>query len=301
MRRLVTLACRAFPPEHRARRSDEVVDTALLASEGSVLRAARESLSLVGTGVRQRLRAESRHTPRDGLVPLAWLLATLNLAIALGGISLGIHPQPYPNDFLGFAGPVRTPYVLDWWWIAFAAAAAGVVLGLVLGSRVLALSAALANAGMLAYDALGVRSRMDVFTYFRPGPAFPGGWQWLVAGVVLALAIAVAQPRRLSLWRLPLALAAALLLVLLSREMSGTFFFLCWPLAVMVVLAMALGWFAPRLAVVAVGSTLVVVPIVVAYLTSPYYHAPLVSWLVVPALVISVGVPLAQVTRRRLA
>ena len=59
MRGLLAFACRAFPRDHRARRSDEVVDTALLAADGSAWRAAREALSLVVAGVRQRLRAES--------------------------------------------------------------------------------------------------------------------------------------------------------------------------------------------------------------------------------------------------
>ena len=36
MRELLRLACRAFPPDHRARRSDEVVDTALLETPADV-------------------------------------------------------------------------------------------------------------------------------------------------------------------------------------------------------------------------------------------------------------------------
>lgn len=300
MRRLLVLACRAFPREHRARRSDEVVDTALLAANGSLWRAAREALSLVFAGTQQRLKAETHRTLQDGLVLLAGILATLNLGVALAGIALGVrHPRIY---VLG-PGPLffRTPYVVDWWWIAFAIAAAGIVFGLVLGSRRLALGTALTNVGILAYDAIGGRGHMDAFTYFRQGPSFPGGWEWLVAAVVLALATAAAPLRRLSLGRLPLALAAATLLIVLSRETSGSFFFLCWPLAAIVMLAMVFGWVAPRLAVIAVGLTLVVVPIVVAYLTTPYYHAPLVTWLVVPGLVLSVALPLVQLTRRRLA
>lgn len=298
MRELLVFACRAFPPDHRARRSDEVVDTALLAAEGSVWRTAREAFSLVVAGMRQRLRAESNRTLGDGLALLAGTLAVLNLAVALSGISFGVH-RPPPPAILGLLF-FRDPYVLDWWWIAFAVAAAGIVLGLVLGKGRLALGAAVANLGILAYDAIGGHGHLDVFTFFRQGPAFPGGWEWLVAATVLTLSTAAAPLRRSSLWRLPLALAAALLLVVLSRETAGSFFFLCWPLAAIVVLAMGFGWVAPRLAVIAVGLTLVVVPIVVAYLTTPYSHASLVTWLVVPALALSVALPVAQLTRRRL-
>jgi hypothetical protein len=302
MRGLLVFACRAFPPEHRARQSDEVVDTALLAADGSARRVAREALSLVAAGLRQRLRAESDRSLRDGAALLAGIFALVNLAVALAGIALGVHPPAHPFwPGLFF----RSPYVVDWWWIAFAVAAAGVVLGLVVGNRRLALGAALTNLAIVAYDAIFIaadgRGHMYVFTNVL-APYFPGGWDWLAVAVVLALATAVAPPRRVSLWRLPLALAAAVLLVVVSRETPGSFYFLRWPLAAIVVLAMAFGWFAPRLAVLAIGLTLVVVPIVVAYLSVPYaYHAPVVSWVVAPGLALGVVLPLAYLTRRRLA
>lgn len=303
MRGLFRFACRAFPRDHRARQSDEIVDTALLAADGLGRRAAGEALSLVVAGMRQRLRAESDRSLLEGVALLAGILAVLNLAVALSGISLGVHPPPPVNSTPGpgMALAFRDPYYLDWWWIAFAVAAAGIAVGLVLGSRALALGAALGNVGILAYDAIGGRGHLDAFTYLRQGPVFPRGWQWLVAAVVLALATAGAPLRRLPLRRLPLALVAALLLVALSRERAGSFFFLCWPLAAIVVLALAFGWVAPRLAVIAVGLTSVVVPIAVSYLTTPYSHAPLVTWLVVPGLVLSVALPLVQLGRRRLA
>jgi len=310
MRRLLLFACRAFPRDHRARRSDEVVDTALLAANGSASRAAREAVSLLVAGLRERLRAESRHAVRDGLVPLAWLLATVNLAIALGGITLGVHPPPYPDiPGLGpFAGTFRSPYVLDWWWIAFAVAAAGVVLGLVLGSRRLAVGAALANVGIVAYDAVVVangspydgRGHLNLFTYFQ-APAFPGGREWFAAAAVLVLATAAAPLRRLPLVRVPLTFALALLLVVLSLETSGRFLFLVWPFAAIVMLGIAFGAFAPRIAVVAVGVALVGVQRIVWYLTTPYiYHDPLVKWVAAPGLALGILLPLAYLTRRRL-
>ena len=302
MRELLQLACRAFPRDHRARSSAEVVDTALLAANGSTSRAAREALSLILAGLRQRLRAEPGRSLRDGAALLAGILALFNLAVALAGIALGVH-QPPPPQILG---PLfwRDPYVIDWWWIGFAAAAAGVVLGLVLGNRRLALGAALANLGIVGYDAIFLvgswRAHMDAFS--NPlAPSFPLGWEWLAAAVVLSVATAVAPLRRYSLWRLALAFAAAVLLVALSRESAGSFYFLRWPLAAVVVLGMAFGWLAPRLAVIAVGVTLVVVPIVVAYLTAPYYHAPVVTWVLAPGLAVALLLPLAYLTRRRLA
>jgi hypothetical protein len=98
---------------------------------------------------------------------------------------------------------------------------------------------------------------------------------------------------------LPLTFFAAVLLVALARERYG-FFYLRWPFAAIVVLALGLGWLAPRLAVLAVGVSLAVAPYVVEYLTTPYYHAPVVTWVVAPGLALGVVLPLAYLTRRRL-
>lgn len=298
MRGLLAFACRAFPPEHRARRSDEIFDTALLAADDSAWRAAREALSLVVAGMRERLRAEPHRSLRDGVALLAGLLALVNLAVALAGIALGVHPPR-----LNILGPLffRSPFVVDWWWIAFAVAAAGVVLGLILGNRRLAVGAALANLGIVAYDATFLfpdnRGHLNAFAW---AGGFPVGREWLAPAVVLAVATAAAPLRRLSLSRLPLTLVAAVLLVVLSRETSGGFFFLRWTLAAIIVLAMAFGWVAPRLAVVAIGVSLAVAPSVVEYLTTPYYHAPAVTWIAAPGLALGILLPLAYLTRRRL-
>jgi hypothetical protein len=305
MHRFLVLACRAFPRDHRARRSDEVVDTALLAANGSKWCAAREAFSLLAAGWRERLRAEPRRSLRDGLVLLAGLLALVNLAVALAGIALCVQrPVVY---WLGQAGSFfRNPYVIDWWWIAFAVAAAGLVLGLVLGDRRLALSAALVNLGVIGYDAIfltdGSHGHMRVFA-FLPALGFPGGWTWLPVAAVLALATAAAPLRRLPLSRLPLALAASVLLVVISREAAGSsFFFLRWPLAAIVVLAMACGWRGPRLAVLGIGVSLAAAPSVVGYLSVSYaHHDPVVKWVAAPGLALGVVLPLAYLTRRRLA
>jgi hypothetical protein len=112
-----------------------------------------------------------------------------------------------------------------------------VVLGLTLGNRRLALGAAFANLGLVAYDAIFLadnsmndgRGHLDVFTYVRPTLSFPGERQWLSVAVVLALATALAPARRLPLESLAPALAVVLLLVVLSRETAGGFVFLRWP------------------------------------------------------------------------
>jgi hypothetical protein len=307
MRRFLVLACRAFPREHRARHSDEVVDTALLAAQGSTLCGLREALSLVVAGLRQRLRAESGRSLRDGFGLLAGTLAVVNLAVALAGVALGVH---HPPLFLGFGLPVSwMPYVVDWWWIAFAVAAAGIVLGLVLGNRCLAVGAGIANLGIVGYDALFLVNRTDwytghlvVFSLDQPGPnVFPVGRYWLAAAVVLVLSTAAAPLRRLPLTRLPLALVGALVLVVLSREISGSFLFLLWPLTATVVLAMVFGAIAPRLAVLAVGGVLVALPSVVWYSMQPSVHPhPVVRGTVAAGLAVALLLPLAQLTRRRL-
>jgi hypothetical protein len=304
MRKLLLLACRAFPREHRARCSDEVVDTALLAANGSAWRAAREALSLVAAGMRQRLRAESGRSLRDGAALLAGALAVVNLAVPLAGVALGVHP---PLLFLGLGFGGIHPYVVDWWWIAFAVAAAGIILGLVLGNRRLAVGAAIANLGIVGYDALFLangtdwyRGHLAAFTFGQTS-AFPVGRHWLVAAIVLVLATAAAPLSGLPLRRLPLALVAALLLVVLSREISGSFLFLLWPLAAIVLFAMVFGGLAPRLAVLAVGGVLVALPSVVGYLTQPYdHHDPVATLAVATGLAVGLVLPLAQLARRRL-
>jgi hypothetical protein len=303
MRRLLLFACRAFPPEHRARRSDEVVDTALLAAAGSAWGTAREALSLVVAGIWQRLRAESGRSLRDGAALLAGVLAVVNLAVALAGVAMGVHP-PGPATFLGFGLGVVHPYVVDWWWIAFTVAAAGVVLGLVLGNRRLALGAGILNLGIIGYDALFVANGTDWFSghlaafAFWQFSAFPDGRDdWLAPAIVLVLATAAAPFRGSALRRLPLALVAALLLVVLSREISGAFLFLLWPLTAVAVLATAFSGLAPRLAVLAVGGVLAAAPSVVPNID----HDPRVTWGVAAGLAVGLVVRVAQLARRRLA
>jgi hypothetical protein len=307
MRRLLVLACRAFPREHRARQSDEVVDTALLAAQGSAWCGVREAHSLVVAGLRQRLRAESGRSLRDGFGVLAGTLAVVNLAVALAGVALAVH---HPPLFLGIGLPASwVPYAVDWWWIAFTVAAAGVVLGLILGSRRLAVGAGIANLGIVGYDALFLVNGTDWYSghlvVFSLGQAsanaFPVGRYWLAAAIVLVLATAAAPLRRLPLGRLSLAFVAALLLVVLSREISGSFLFLLWPLMATVLLAMAFGGVAPRLAVLAVGGVLVALPSVVWYSMQPSVHPhPVVRGAVAAGLAVALLLPLAQLTRRRL-
>jgi hypothetical protein len=306
MRKLLLLSCRAFPPEHRARQSDEIVDTALLAADGSVWRAAREAFSVVFAGLRKRPRAESRRTLRDGVGLLARLLALLNLAVALYGISFAVD-QPPPPSVLWPAGVYfRNPYVVDWWWIAFAVAAAGIVLGLALGNRTLALGSAVGNLVIVGYDALflagSLRGHLNAFAFLRGPDGYPVGQEWLAPAALLVLATAAAPLRRRSLGGLPLALAVASLLVVAARESPSGYFFLLWPFALVVLLAVALGWLAPRLAVLAVGLSLALAPSVVQYLSGPSwaYRAPAVTWVAAPGLALGILLPLAYLTRRRL-
>jgi hypothetical protein len=297
MRGLLRLACRAFPPEHRARRSDEVVDTALLVADGSGLGTAREALSLVVAGLRQRVRAEADRPLRSGLTPLAWILAIVNLAVALAGAAA------VDSLFLPFSSRAFPPYPYrpDWWWIAFTIAAAGVVLGLVRGDRRLALGAALANLGLLAYDTIfparmGCPCVLSLIVYPQ---AFPARGQWLAPAAVLVIATAAAPLRRPPLSRLPLAFAAVLALVVVSQT-SGHFYFLRWPLAAVLVLAIAFGALVPRLAVLAVGSVVAAAPSGASYLTGGnYHHHPSVLGFVATGLALGAFVPFARLVRRR--
>jgi hypothetical protein len=309
MRRLLVFACRAFPPEHRARQSDEVIDTALLAAEPSTVRAIREAFSLVVAGLRERLRAESQRSPRDGIGLLAGLLALLNLAMALYPFSLAVHPPP-PILIVTLNGPrhASNPYIVDWWWIAYGVAAAGVVFGLALGNRKVALGAALTSLGIVGYDAIFLTSSWsfghlwNVFAFGRGTDGYPIGQEWLAPVAVLALAIAAAPLRRRSLGRLPVTLGAALLLIVISRETLGGFLFLRWPVAVLLLLAMMFGAFAPRLAVLALGVSLALAGTVVEDLTTSAweYTTPFATWIAAPVLALGILLPLVYLTRRRL-
>ncbi|HEU5478072.1 MAG TPA: hypothetical protein VFU64_09660 [Gaiellaceae bacterium] len=299
----MVLACRAFPREHRARRSDEVVDTALLAAGGSLRRAAREAFSLVLAGARQRLRTESHRSARDGAALLAGVLALVNLAVALTGITAGV----YLHGFHLYQA-VYGPYVIDGWWVVFTAAAVATVLGLALGVRRLALGGAFVNLGVVVYDAIFLvggspydgRGHFDVFTYTQTS-SVPAGREWLAAAIVLAVATAVARPRRVPLMRLPLALIVVVSLVVLSRETWGAFFFLRWPLAVVLALAFAFGAFAPRLSVLAVGGAVAAAPSAVVYMTAPnLHHHPSVTGFVAVGLALGAVLPFASLVRRRL-
>jgi hypothetical protein len=298
MRGLLTVACRAVPRGHRARSSDEVVDTALLAAGGSALRAAREAVSLVVAGMRQRLRAESDRPLRDGLALLAGMLAVVNLAVALAGTA-AVNPPLLP--FTSRAFPPY-PYRPDWWWIGFTIAAVGILIGLVRGDRRLALGAALANLGFIVYDAIfpaHIGSSLLYLVYFSP--TFPAGRQWLAPAVVLALATATTPLRRLPLTRVPLVVAAVVALVALSRETWGHFLFLRWPLAVLLVLAIAFGTLIPRLAVLAVGAVLAAGPSGVTFLAgSDFGHHPSVVRFLAAGLALGAFVPFARLVRRRL-
>jgi hypothetical protein len=300
MRGLLVFSCRAFPPDHRARRSDEVVDTALLAANGSAWRAGREALSLVRAGFGQRVRLESARPLRDGLAPLAWVLAVVNLAVALVGAAA---ERAIP--ILASRGFVPFPYRPDWWWIAFTVAAVGIVLGLILGDRRLALGAALGNLGLLAYDALFPFSQPGghLLDLFFLGPSFPVGTQWLAPAVLLALATAAAPLRRLPLTRLPLAVGVVAALVVLSREMRpwGDFLFLRWPLAALVVLSIAFGALIPRLAVLALGLVLAAAPSSVTLFAGSTIDRASVIWSLAAGFVLGAFVPFARLVRRRLA
>lgn len=323
MRRLLVLACRAFPPEHHARTSGEVVDTALLAAENSSRRTVVEALSLVGAGLRERLHFESHGSAREGFTLLAWSLALVNLAVAVGGVALCVRP-PYslrPSAYPAWEPNTmwQRPFVLDWWWIAFAVVATGLVVGLARGYRWLAVSAALANLGVVGYDAAfltdnsmnGGPGHLDVFTAHRWYLSFPAERQWFAVAGVLALATFAAPIRRLAFRRFAVVPVLVLLLVVLSKVVAGGFAFLAWPVLALVVLGIAFGAVAPRLAVLATGVTLAAVASTVTYVTTPWLPAPPVlpavdrgsvaTWIAAIGLTLGVLLPLVQLARRRLA
>ncbi len=311
MRGLLVFSCRAFPPDHRARHSDEVVDTALLAADGSAWRAGREAFSLVVAGYRQRLRAESGRSVRDGAALLAGVLALVNFAVALAGITVGVphaaaasillavcRTGRAPSRTSSTGGGSRSPSPLPASFSAWRSATARLAVG-----------AALANLGLVGYDA---RFLADGIPVRRP---WPPRRLHLCAGRRASPPVGSGSQRRpCSRSRRPRRRCAGSrsvacrssssslwLLVVLSRETWGAFFFLRWPLAALVLLAVAFGAVAPRLAVLAFGVTLAAIPSVLGYLTAPnLHHDPVVIGAVAAGLAVGVLLPLAQLARRRL-
>jgi hypothetical protein len=308
MRGLLAFACRAFPRDYRARRSGELVDTALLAANGSAWRATREALSLVVAGFRQRLHATEADTSvQDGVAVLAGVFAVVNLAIALFGMSLAVDPEPFDHSVPCCGFFVPNPNAVDLWWIAFAVAAVGIVLGLALARRRLAVGAALVNLGIVGYDAFVLAphgtGHMNAIAPWGGPDAYPLHQDWLAPAIVLALATAAAPSRRRPVFHAPLALVAAALLVVIARDNWGRgFIFLLWPAGLVLVVAATLGWLAPRLAVVAIGVSVALAPLVVGYLNRPVweYHSPVVTWVAAPGLALGTVVSLAYLARRRL-
>lgn len=338
MRGLLALSCRSFTDDHRARRSNEVVDTALLVADGSALRIVREALSLVVAGAQQRVRAESHRSLRDGAALLAWVLAVVNLAVAVAGILIGFTAYVGPSVYLWklWYGPGAYPYVIDPWWIAFVVAATAIVIGLARGQRGLAVSAAIANLALVASDAGGLYNTIygphfNVFISMWPS-SYPTDGKWVVPAIVLAVATTATRPRPVSLPRLALALAGAGFLAWLAlptrtdgatyffrlalpgHSAGGAFFFLRWPLAAIILLGIVFGATAPRLAVLACGVTLAALPGLIPYYltglhTHPHYGRsrvpqtgsldPIVLVVVVAGLALG-PVLLAQLARRRL-
>ena len=302
-RRLLAFSCRAFPRGHRARTSDEITDTAMLAADGSAWRAAREAVSLVGAGVRERLRAERGMSVRSGVALVAQLLALLNLAVALCGISLVVDTPHLPPGWT-----TNDPYTLDRWWIAFAVSALGVVVGLGLGRRAIALGAALANLAIVGYDALGLAGNLGRHFWAFDNQIgvlpYPVGWAWLPAAVVLVLAV-IAAPSHRSLVRLPVVIAGAVLLDVIARAHSDGFFFLEGPVAVVIALAVVFGLWAPRLAVVAIGASLALFPLLALFTAQLAWQLGSRShfnWItsLAPCAALGLLLPLAYLGRRRL-
>ena len=174
--------------------------------EGSAWRAVREAVSLVVAGLRQRLRAESGRSLRDGFGLVCRNPRSRQPRRGAGRSCLGIH---HPPLFLGFgAAPplgchmswtggglrsrLRPPASSSVWYAATAAS---------LSVR------RCANLGIVGYDALFLVNGTDwysghlvVFSLNQPGPnVFPVGRYWLAAAIVLVLGTAAAPMRRLPL------------------------------------------------------------------------------------------------------
>lgn len=282
MRRLFELACLAYPSKYRDARASEVIDTAAEASADSPTRALREAWSLAVGGLLTRSRLAASHprtTLASGAVLCARVLAVVNLAVALYGLTARVHLLSHPVQAVYFS-PGYTPYAIDWWWIAFAAVSAGLVLALEQGRARLALWLAGMNLGLVGYDALVLangdkydgRGHFDLFTYAQTS-SFPGGREWLATAAVLFAAgllsyRAVGARNRRGMRCSAVAFAIAVALVVIARETWGAFFYLRWCVVAIVLAAILVGWLAPRVAVLAAGVSLAVLPSSVAYITA---------------------------------
>jgi hypothetical protein len=204
------------------------------------------------------------------------------------------------------------PYVIDWWWLAFAAVSGALIVALALARRSAALWWAGANLALVGYDAVVLangdrydgRGHFDLFTYGQTS-SFPGGREWLGGAAVLAVAVALARSRRVLVPRpnqratLVLSLACAAALAVIAQSTWGAFFFLRWFLLAAVIAAALLGLFDRRLPVAALGLALAALPSTVTFLTAANvdHNGWTLPWAPVALAVISLGL-LAQALRR---
>jgi hypothetical protein len=278
---ILRLTLRLYPLSYREERAEEMLTTALEASAGSRTSVLRESVSLVLGGISTRARLAARKPLRDAVrgaaLLCAWGLAIVNVAVAIAGLTARVHLHGGPV-FGVYLGPSYGPYALDWWWIGFAGASAALMVALALGWRLLADVAAVASALLVGYDAVFLadgdkydgRGHFDLFTYTQTS-SFPGGREWAAAGLVLAVATIVGLDGRVRAahpLRLLMAVATAVGLALVAHEAWGAFFYLRWPLVVLLLISSLFGWLEPRLPLATAGFVFAALPSVVSYLTA---------------------------------
>ena len=214
------LALHAYPASYRAERGEEILSTLLDARGEGTLPEPREVAALVAGGLRQRAaispggRARSW---RSGALLAAYVLATVNAAVALLGV---IQEQRlrWSVDFgvpgfgprLDVLGLVITP-----WFAAFAVTALATLVLLAIGARRAAAACALAGFAVQAFELLrtphtavpGGHFAVYAWTNSSSLPREPS--QWLPASLLLAglIVVAGAPTRRPVRARVALAVA----------------------------------------------------------------------------------------------
>lgn len=301
--RAYRIGVRAYPPDYRAARGEEIVTTLMESHADRHLSVAREFVALVVDGFRRRfgVRAVSGVAAwRSGALLAAGILAFLTTAVALLGVI-----QEHRNPTIG--GTI-TP-----WFALFAATAIATLVAVVFGLRRVATAAAAAGLATQVFEFVrapeagyGSGSHYLVYSWSNASSLPREPLHWLVPSLLLLVLIVLGRPaRRRATVAAPLAaglLIAAFGVAVETSHAWGGFVALLPALGVFALISLVIVSVDPRPAIASVPLMLAVLPMAWTYVvgdsTTPASHG-LLLLVALPLLAAFFAVAASRVTRRR--
>ncbi len=260
------IGVRAYPPDYRAARGDEIISTLMESHADRHLSVAREFVALVVDGFRRRagLRPVSGVAAwRSGALLAAGILAFLTTAVALLGVI-----QEHRNLTIG--GSI-TP-----WFAAFAVTAIGTLVALVFGLRRVATVFAAAGLATQVFEFVrapeagyGTGSHYLVYSWSNASSLPREPLHWLVPSLMLLVLIVLGRPaRRRAIVAAPLAaglLVAAGGVAFETSHAWGGFVGLLPVLGAFALLSLVIVSVDPRPAIASIPLMLAVLPMTWTY------------------------------------